>query len=186
MHKKLTLQTSLMMTDTLTKIALSNVFYAQVSIDVLKSLIMRFSRSNEQLVHWRQSFRNIVQTLSNIEIRKLQHKKAGNKAEKQFFKKLSMKRGSEDKDHLEPVKLSKEELSALKMNERLIVNLLERIINIGNDMLAEELRIALLDAYVNLQQTLKLESGAVKYLLSKFGFNIDMMLEQRKTVTPLD
>jgi len=36
------------------------------------------------------------------------------------------------------------------MNERLIVNLLERIISIGNEMLSEELRVALLDAYANM------------------------------------
>ena len=105
-HKKLTLQTALMMTDTLTKIALSNVFYAQVSINVLKVLIMRFSKSQEQLVHWRQSFRNIVQTMTTIETRRVQHNKAGKKANKQFFHKLAMKKGSEDKDHIEPVKLT--------------------------------------------------------------------------------
>lgn len=38
----------------------------------------------------------------------------------------------------------------MKMNERLIVNLLERIISIGNEMLSEELRVALLDAYANM------------------------------------
>jgi hypothetical protein len=60
-----------MMTDTLTKIALSNVFYAQVSITVLVTIMMRFSKAQEQLIHWRQSFRNIVTTLFNIELRKV-------------------------------------------------------------------------------------------------------------------
>lgn len=97
-----------------------------------------------------------------------------------------MKKSSEDKDALEPVKLTQEELNVLKMNERLIVNLLERIISIGNEMLSEELRVALLDAYVSLQQSLKLESVAIKFLLGKFGFDIEMMLEQRKPVAPVN
>lgn len=32
-------------------------------------------------------------------------------------------------------------MDALRLNERQIVNLLEKIIDIGNDMIAEELRI---------------------------------------------
>ena len=63
------------------------------------------------------------------------------------------------------------------MNERLIVNLLEKIINLGNDLLSEELRSQLLDSFVNLQQTIKVESAALKYLLTKFGFDIGMMIE---------
>lgn len=184
-HKKLTLPTALMMTDTLTKIALTNVFYARVSINVMQTLMQRFSRSHEQLAHWQQSFRNIVTTLSNIEFRKYQHSQAAEKPEKKFFSSLAKGKKAEPiqksaNEQLEPAKLTKEELATLKMNERLIVNLLEKIINIGNDMLAEELRSQLLDSYSNLQQTIKVESAAMKYLLEKFGFDISMMISNKK------
>ena len=181
-HKKLTLQTALMMTDTLTKIALSNVFFARVSITVLQTILMRFSKTQEQLTHWQQSFRNIVTTLFNIEIRKLQHKRALGKPEKKFYSKLAMKREDKPTD-LEPAKLTKEELDTLKLNERQIVNLLEKIIDVGNDMIAEELRLQLLDAYIGLQQTAKEESKAIAYLLKKYGFEISLMVEQRRSVT---
>lgn len=51
---------------------------------------------------------------------------------------------------LEAVKLTKEEQATLKMNEKLIVNLLEKLIDLGNDLLAEELRLQLLDMYISL------------------------------------
>jgi hypothetical protein len=154
-HKKLTLPTALMMTDTLTKIALTNVFYARVAINVMQTLMSRFSRSHEQLNHWQQSFRNIITTLSNIEIRKYQHNQAADKPEKKFYSSLVKAKKidpiQKSNSELEPTKLTKEELGTLRMNERLIVNLLEKIINLGNDMLAEELRSQLLDSYLNLQ-----------------------------------
>jgi hypothetical protein len=70
-HRKLKVQTALMMQDTLTKIALTNVFYARAAINVLSTLLLRFSKSPEQLAHWKQSFQNIASTLVNIELRKL-------------------------------------------------------------------------------------------------------------------
>ena len=48
-HKKLNLQTALLLMDALTKIALSNLYYAKVSITTLKTLIMRFSKNLEML-----------------------------------------------------------------------------------------------------------------------------------------
>jgi hypothetical protein len=87
---------------------------------------------------------------------------------------------------LEAIKLTKEEQSTLKMNEKLIVNLLEKLIDLGNDLLAEELRLQLLDMYISLQQAYKLESKPIKYLLAKFGCDLSLMIEQRKKLTVID
>lgn len=83
-------------------------------------------------------------TLSNIEFRKFHHEKAAAKPEKKFYNSLAKGKKNEPNpkggNELEMAKLTNEELLTLRMNERLIVNLLEKIINLGNDMLAEELR----------------------------------------------
>jgi hypothetical protein len=52
-----------------------------------------------------------------------------------------MKREEKQPSDLDPQKLTKDELDALRLNERQIVNLLEKIIDVGNEMIAEELRI---------------------------------------------
>jgi len=59
-HKKLNLQTSLLLMDALTKIALSSVFYAKVAIVTMRTIIMRFSKQPEILTHWKQSFRQML------------------------------------------------------------------------------------------------------------------------------
>lgn len=38
----------------------------------------------------------------------------------------------------------------------------------------------MLDSFLNLQQTIKVDSAAMKYLLAKFGFDIGMMIEMKK------
>ena len=43
-HRKLNMQTCLLLMEALTKIALSSVFYAKVSLQTMRSLIMRFSK----------------------------------------------------------------------------------------------------------------------------------------------
>ena len=53
--------------EALTKIALSSVFYAQVSLSTLKTLIMRYSKQPEMLTHWKESFRQMLSSLVNIE-----------------------------------------------------------------------------------------------------------------------
>lgn len=49
---------------------------------------------------------------------------------------------------MDTAKLSNEELETLKLNERMIVNLFEKIIEIGNEIIAEELRLQLVDSYI--------------------------------------
>ena len=59
-HKKLNVQSALLLLDALTKIALSSVFYAKVSLSIIRSLIMRFSKQQEMLSHWKESFRQMI------------------------------------------------------------------------------------------------------------------------------
>lgn len=66
-HKKLNVQSALLLLDALTKIALSSVFYAKVSLSIIRSIIMRFSKTPEMLTHWKQSFRQMIQSLMNME-----------------------------------------------------------------------------------------------------------------------
>ena len=60
------------------------------------------------------------------------------------------------------------------------------MIDLGNDLLSEELRLQLLDMYISLQQAYKLESKPIKYLLVKYGFDLTLMIEQRKSITVID
>jgi len=66
-HKKLNVQSALLLLDSLTKIALSSVFFAKASLHNIRSLIMRFSKQPEMLTHWKQSFRQMIQSLINME-----------------------------------------------------------------------------------------------------------------------
>ena len=61
------MQIAVLLMEALTKIALASVFYAKVSILTLKTIIMRFSKSPEILSHWKDSFREIITSLINIE-----------------------------------------------------------------------------------------------------------------------
>jgi hypothetical protein len=79
-------------------------------------------------------------------------------------------------NELEPLKLSPEEIDTLKLNERLIVHLLEKVIDLGNELINEELRQQLLDSYLSLNKTYKAEHKAINYLLKKYGFDIKLML----------
>ena len=77
------------------------------------------------------------------------------------------------------MKMTKAELLVIKTNQKLIVNLLEKIVLLSNDLLNEELRGQLIDAYVVIQQQLRLESKPLKFLLGKYGYNIQEMISQR-------
>ena len=88
-HKKLNVQTSLLLMDALTKIALSNLYYAKVSIGTLKALIMRFSKNLEMLQHWKMSFTQIVASLVNTEVTLIQHRLAKPEGKNQFFQRMA-------------------------------------------------------------------------------------------------
>ena len=79
--------------------------------------------------------------------------------------------------------MTKAELLAVRTNQKLIVNLLEKIILLGNDLLNEELRGQLIDAYLVIQQQLRHESKPIKFLLGKYGYDIEAMVSQRVGAT---
>ena len=89
-HRKLNVQTSLLLMEALTKIALSSVYYAKISLQTLKTLIMRFSKQPETLTHWKTSFRQMIASLINIETTLVQHELASKEDKNDFFNRLSM------------------------------------------------------------------------------------------------
>ena len=52
-HPKLNQPIAVLLVDTLSKIAMSSVYYFQVAINNLKIVIQRFSNSPEMLQHWK-------------------------------------------------------------------------------------------------------------------------------------
>ena len=73
---------------------------------------------------------------------------------------------------------------AVRTNQKLIVNLLQEVILLGNQMLNEELQRHLVEAYMTLEKQLEIQSKPVLYLLGKYGINVDELLEQRKLEEP--
>ena len=74
--------------EALTKIALASVFYAKVSILTLKTIIMRFSKSPEILSHWKDSFREMITSLVNIETSITQHNMVKKEPRQDMFARL--------------------------------------------------------------------------------------------------
>ena len=185
-HKKLNVQTCVLLMEALTKIALASVFYAKVSILTLKTVIMRFSKSPEILSHWKDSFREIITSLINIETSITQHNLLKKEPKQSMFERLATNTKNRRKlphitglDVQPEMRLTKAELIAVRTNQKLIVNLLEKIILLGNDLLNEELRGQLIDAYLVIQQQLRHESKPIKYLLGKYGYDVEAMISQR-------
>ena len=154
-HKKLNVQTCVLLMEALTKIALASVFYAKVAILTLKTVIMRFSKSPEILSHWKESFRAIITSLINNETSIRQHNLLRKEPHGAMFARLALNTKDRRKaphvtglDIQPEMKMTKAELLAVRTNQKLIVNLLEKIILLGNDLLNEELRGQLIDAYL--------------------------------------
>ena len=60
--------------------------------------------------------------------------------------------------------------------------MLEKIILLGNDLLNEELRLQLIDSYIACENTLEIKSKPIKFLLSKYGFDVDAMISHKLNV----
>ena len=65
---------------------------------------------------------------------------------------------------------------AVKTNQRLLVNVLDKIIEFGNDLLGEELRQQSIDAFMALEAQLEVKSKPLTYLLQKYGVDVDAMI----------
>ena len=106
------------------------------------------------LTHWKDSFREMITSLINIETSIAQHNLVKKEPRQDMFTRLystknRRKQPSIDGIEVQPeMKMTKAELLVIQTNQKLIVNLLEKIILLSNDLLNEELRGQLIDAFV--------------------------------------
>lgn len=56
----------------------------------------------------------------------------------------------------------------MQVNEKLIVNLFEKVLNVGNKLVNQNILTQLLDSYNALYAQIKHETKAIKYLLRFF------------------
>ena len=92
----------------------------------------------------------MVTSIVNIETSLVQHHHAKKEDKNKFFNRLSQTRGRRktktirgqniSAHHSPELRLTESEIIALKTNQRLTVNALEKIIELGNELLNEELR----------------------------------------------
>lgn len=75
-----------------------------------------------------------------------------------------------------------EELKTLKTNQRLIVNLLERIINTGHQLISDGLLDQLVESFSEFNLRFDADSKAFRYLFGKYQFDVDAILDQRRNV----
>ena len=87
-HRKLNVQIATLLLESLTKIALSSVFYAEVSVIVLRAVIMRFQENQEILQHWKDSFMSLIGQITFIETAITQHNKAQKEPKADMFNRL--------------------------------------------------------------------------------------------------
>ena len=89
----------------------------------------------------------MVTSIVNIETSLVQHHLAKKEEKSKFFNRLAMQTRGRRKtktirgQSISPeLRLTESEIIALKTNQRLTVNALEKIIELGNELLNEELR----------------------------------------------
>lgn len=89
----------------------------------------------------------MISSLINIETTLVQHELAAKEDKDNFFNRLSMQTRGRRKTKLirgqevpAELRLTEAEAIAVKTNQRLLVNVLDKIIQLGNDLLNEELR----------------------------------------------
>ena len=135
-HKKLTIAAALLLMDSLTKISLTSVFYQVPATSIIQSLMQRFSDYEELYEHWKDSIRQILQTLINIESRFVIHRHHLRNEELNFFNRLALRNKKEKKDVVDPSggRMSDSEYQQVRTNERLIVNLFEKVIKCENQL----------------------------------------------------
>ena len=61
---------------------------------------------------------------------------------------------------------------AMRTKEKLIVNMIQKIMLTGDGIIKQDLRMQLLGAYNKIEKELKIKSKPITYLLSLFGENI--------------
>ena len=119
LHPRLTAPIAVLLVDTLSKIALSSVFYVQVAMKNLKIVVDRFATTTEMLEFWKVQFRSMMSVIINIETRFDQHRKTMTKEMASPYRNKSRTPEKRTKKYEE--KLSEAEMYSLKINEKLIV-----------------------------------------------------------------
>lgn len=70
------------------------------------------------------------------------------------------------------------------LNEKLIVNLFEKVLRVENKEVNNDLKLQLLDTYISVQAQIKHDTKAVKYLLRYFTNKVELMIEDRAATYP--
>lgn len=82
----------MLLLESLTKIALSSVFYQRIALDIVSILMLRYNNYNELFDHWRDSVHSILQTLVNIQARFAIHRHHLRNEQNNFFNRLALRK----------------------------------------------------------------------------------------------
>ena len=150
---RLTPTCGMLIVDVCVKIGISQVSWHQMCKDLIKKLVPRFTESVELLTYFKQLMPHIqslfIQYTAQLEL-----------AQKM------PKRNSED-------------TAILKLNERLLVSMLQFLFNLQVAAVNEVIATSLADTLLVMQNEIGVESKAVKYLLVKTVKKIDVFLTKR-------
>jgi len=73
--------------------------------------------------------------------------------------------------------MSDNEYTQVRINEKLITSLIERVIRLDNQLMNEEIKIQLVDTHIGIQTGLKVDCKCTKYLLRNFTSKVDMLVD---------
>jgi hypothetical protein len=121
--------------------------------------------------------------LINIQARLAIHRHHLKNEEANFFNRLA---GRNKKEKVDPSggRMSDSELAQVKINEKLIVSLIEKVIKCENQLVNEEIKTSLVDTHVGITAGLQVDCKAIKYLLKHFTNKVDQLVEQRQLTNP--
>lgn len=146
----------------------------------------RFGAHEELFVHWKQSIHEILQTLINIQSRFIIHRHHVKNEENNFFNRLALRKNKGKEYHIDPSggRMSDAEYQQVRINEKLIVNLIEKVIKVENQLINNEISNQLIDAHLGIQNGLKVDCKATRYLLKLFSSKVDQMIDTRVARNP--
>lgn len=73
--------------------------------------------------------------------------------------------------------MSDAEYQTVRINEKLIVNLIQQVIYVENQLVNNDIRNQLIDTHLGIQTGLKVECKATRYLISLFTPKVDQIIE---------
>ena len=109
-----------------------------------------------------------------IQIQKEEEQIAKNTVNKYTLKKLQ---DSEKQRKFDMEQMYEAGQLARRTKEKLIVNMIQKLLLIGDGIIKQDLRMQLLATYSKIEKELKTKSKAINYLLSLFGENVPQMLQ---------